>query len=97
MPTSAFFTAPRTEFVSAPCCLVTSCVSATAEWHPYTLTSAPDDPFLSVHIQVCGDWTSAVYNYLSEYLETIQVGHHDACAMSRILMHPATVRQALQS
>lgn len=47
-----------------------------AEWHPYTLTSAPDDPFLSVHIQVCGDWTGAVYNYLSEYLETIQVRGH---------------------
>ena len=45
-----------------------------AEWHPYTLTSAPDDPFLSVHIQVCGDWTSAVYDYLSEYLDTVQVG-----------------------
>ena len=44
-----------------------------AEWHPYTLTSAPGDPFLSVHIQVCGDWTGAVYDYLSEYLETIQV------------------------
>ncbi len=44
-----------------------------AEWHPYTLTSAPDDPFLSVHIQVCGDWTSAVYDYLRDYLDTIQV------------------------
>ena len=52
--------------------------SSCAEWHPYTLTSAPDDPFLSVHIQVCGDWTSAVYDYLSEYVETTQVCQ-DSC------------------
>ena len=23
-------------------------------------------------MQVCGDWTSAVYDYLSEYLEAVQ-------------------------
>ncbi len=58
----------------SPCLLLMTKSNTCAEWHPYTLTSAPDDPFLSVHIQVCGDWTSAVYDYLSNYLETIQVG-----------------------
>ena len=28
------------------------------EWHPFTITSAPDDPYLSVHIRSAGDWTS---------------------------------------
>ncbi|KAI8847949.1 ferric reductase NAD binding domain-containing protein [Chytridium lagenaria] len=29
------------------------------EWHPFTLTSAPEEDFLSVHIRVAGDWTTA--------------------------------------
>lgn len=28
------------------------------EWHPFTITSAPDDAYLSVHIRSSGDWTS---------------------------------------
>jgi predicted ferric reductase len=27
------------------------------QWHPFTLTSAPGDNFLSVHIRGAGDWT----------------------------------------
>ncbi|KAJ3204793.1 hypothetical protein HDU67_009303 [Dinochytrium kinnereticum] len=29
------------------------------QWHPFTLTSAPEEDFLSVHIRVAGDWTTA--------------------------------------
>ena len=27
------------------------------EWHPFTLTSAPEEDYLSVHIRSAGDWT----------------------------------------
>lgn len=27
------------------------------EWHPFTLTSCPEEDFFSVHIRVAGDWT----------------------------------------
>ncbi|QHO02295.1 uncharacterized protein DS421_13g422580 [Arachis hypogaea] len=27
------------------------------EWHPFSITSAPDDNYLSVHIKIIGDWT----------------------------------------
>ncbi len=27
------------------------------EWHPFTLTSAPGDSYLSVHVRAAGDWT----------------------------------------
>ncbi|ELK05143.1 NADPH oxidase 1 [Pteropus alecto] len=27
------------------------------EWHPFTLTSAPEEDFFSVHIRAVGDWT----------------------------------------
>ncbi|XP_019376901.1 PREDICTED: NADPH oxidase 1 isoform X2 [Gavialis gangeticus] len=30
------------------------------EWHPFTLTSAPEDNFFSVHIRAAGDWTENV-------------------------------------
>ncbi|KAJ1554221.1 hypothetical protein HK096_004500 [Nowakowskiella sp. JEL0078] len=32
---------------------------ATYEWHPFTLTSSPHEDFVSVHIRVAGDWTTA--------------------------------------
>ncbi|XP_043107902.1 cytochrome b-245 heavy chain [Puntigrus tetrazona] len=31
------------------------------EWHPFTLTSAPEEDHFSVHIRIVGDWTQAVY------------------------------------
>ncbi|CAH3162192.1 unnamed protein product [Pocillopora meandrina] len=30
------------------------------EWHPFTLTSAPEDDFFSVHIRIAGDWTGGL-------------------------------------
>ncbi|XP_031231841.1 NADPH oxidase 1 [Mastomys coucha] len=27
------------------------------EWHPFTLTSAPEEEFFSIHIRAAGDWT----------------------------------------
>ncbi|KAJ3009725.1 hypothetical protein HKX48_007779 [Thoreauomyces humboldtii] len=29
------------------------------EWHPFTLTSSPHEEFVSIHIRVAGDWTTA--------------------------------------
>ncbi|KAF9513876.1 hypothetical protein BS47DRAFT_1295638 [Hydnum rufescens UP504] len=30
------------------------------QWHPFTITSAPEDPYVSIHIRQVGDWTQAV-------------------------------------
>ncbi|XP_071956968.1 NADPH oxidase 2-like [Antedon mediterranea] len=30
------------------------------QWHPFTLTSSPDEGFFSVHIRTVGDWTSSL-------------------------------------
>ena len=35
------------------------------EWHPFTISSAPGDNYLSVHIRVCGDWTQALSRVIS--------------------------------
>uniref|UniRef100_A0A1D1XVG3 Superoxide-generating NADPH oxidase heavy chain subunit A n=1 Tax=Anthurium amnicola TaxID=1678845 RepID=A0A1D1XVG3_9ARAE len=34
------------------------------EWHPFTLTSAPEEDYISVHIRVVGDFTSALARQL---------------------------------
>jgi len=39
------------------------------EWHPFTLTSAPEDGFFMVHIRVSGNWTGKVYKYFHEIRE----------------------------
>ncbi|KNE71622.1 hypothetical protein AMAG_16181 [Allomyces macrogynus ATCC 38327] len=33
---------------------------APCQWHPFILTSAPDDAYYSVHMRVVGDWTRSV-------------------------------------
>ncbi|KAF6019113.1 NOX3 [Bugula neritina] len=30
------------------------------EWHPFTLTSSPEEDYFSVHIRIVGDWTEAL-------------------------------------
>lgn len=37
------------------------------EWHPFTITSSPDDDFLTVHIRCEGDWTSK-YTWIKCYI-----------------------------
>lgn len=33
---------------------------STFQWHPFTISSAPDDPYVSCHIRQVGDWTQCV-------------------------------------
>ncbi|OQR84573.1 ferric reductase [Achlya hypogyna] len=40
---------------------------AALEWHPFTISSAPDDMYLTLHIRVAGDWTGALYDALSTH------------------------------
>nr|BAC35593.1 unnamed protein product [Mus musculus] len=32
------------------------------EWHTFTLTSAPEEDFFSIHIRIVGDWTEGLFN-----------------------------------
>ncbi|PON32644.1 Respiratory burst oxidase [Parasponia andersonii] len=32
------------------------------EWHPFSLTSGPEDDYLSVHIRTLGDWSYTIYS-----------------------------------
>lgn len=37
--------------------------------HPFSITSAPDDDYLSVHIRQLGDWTQELKRVFSEACE----------------------------
>uniref|UniRef100_A0A0C9S5Y5 TSA: Wollemia nobilis Ref_Wollemi_Transcript_12342_3899 transcribed RNA sequence n=1 Tax=Wollemia nobilis TaxID=56998 RepID=A0A0C9S5Y5_9CONI len=39
------------------------------EWHPFSITSAPGDDYLSVHIRSIGDWTRELRNVFQEVCE----------------------------
>lgn len=38
------------------------------EWHPFSITSAPGDDCVSVHIRTAGDWTSAMTNLFTKIM-----------------------------
>ncbi|XP_073010095.1 respiratory burst oxidase homolog protein E-like [Typha latifolia] len=37
------------------------------EWHPFSITSAPGDDYLSVHIRTAGDWTQELKHIFTEH------------------------------
>ncbi|KAI3742391.1 hypothetical protein L1987_60071 [Smallanthus sonchifolius] len=39
------------------------------EWHPFSITSAPGEDYLSVHIRTLGDWTTALKNEFAKACE----------------------------
>ncbi|KAK7395312.1 hypothetical protein VNO78_15863 [Psophocarpus tetragonolobus] len=39
------------------------------EWHPFSITSAPGDEYLSIHVRTLGDWTTELKNTFTEVCE----------------------------
>ncbi|CAL5214679.1 unnamed protein product [Lathyrus oleraceus] len=46
--------------------LVNCAAVSPLEWHPFSITSAPNDDYLSVHIKILGDWTRGLKAKFSE-------------------------------
>ncbi|MCO5547333.1 hypothetical protein L7F22_000781 [Adiantum nelumboides] len=42
---------------------------STLQWHPFSITSAPTDDYVSVHIRTLGDWTQDLKRVFSEVCE----------------------------
>ncbi|KAG2521468.1 hypothetical protein BBO99_00007186 [Phytophthora kernoviae] len=36
------------------------------EWHPFTISSAPGDNYISIHMRACGDWTKAMARVIAD-------------------------------
>ncbi|XP_042504437.1 respiratory burst oxidase homolog protein B [Macadamia integrifolia] len=39
---------------------------SSVQWHPFSITSAPGDDYLSIHIRILGDWTSKLRSVFSK-------------------------------
>ncbi|GAU25447.1 hypothetical protein TSUD_71010 [Trifolium subterraneum] len=46
--------------------LVNCAAVSPLEWHPFSITSAPNDDYLSVHIKILGDWTRGLKTKFSQ-------------------------------
>lgn len=42
------------------------------EWHPFTMTSAPEEDFFGVHIRSAGDWTDKLIDIMQQLPEGTQ-------------------------
>eukprot|EP00249_Psilotum_nudum_P018731 c26937_g1_i2 orf=588-2774(+) len=81
--------------------LFLQCPSISAfEWHPFSITSAPGDNFISVHIRTVGDWTQEMSRVFKEALEYSEMKYnpldeshgvrHDASTgLQEIRRHPS--------
>jgi len=38
---------------------------ASQEWHPFTISSAPEEDFISIHIRTVGDWTNELWTFMN--------------------------------
>jgi len=55
-------------------------------WHQFTITSAPEDPYVSIHIRQVGDWTESLG-------ERLGVGPAVVTAMTRAAMNGKEKKQ----
>ncbi|KAK6944692.1 FAD-binding 8 [Dillenia turbinata] len=65
------------------------------EWHPFSITSAPGDDYLSVHIRTAGDWTQELKRVYTEGINSkseinqakfSHPGHLDQRSFPRLLV-----------
>ena len=58
------FNNPKTTFHYKPGQYIFICYPPLSQyqWHPFTISSAPEDSYLSVHIRQSGDWTKSLAN-----------------------------------
>ncbi|XP_035842493.1 respiratory burst oxidase homolog protein A isoform X2 [Helianthus annuus] len=60
---------PKFRYKSGQYMFVQCPIVSSFEWHPFSITSAPDDDYLSVHIRQLGDWTLELKRVFSEVCE----------------------------
>ncbi|KAI9471476.1 NADPH oxidase B [Coemansia mojavensis] len=57
---------------------------STQQWHPFTLTSAPEEDYVSVHIRMAGDWTrefASVLGAKEEHWKALEKAIGDAAVI----------------
>eukprot|EP00698_Gefionella_okellyi_P025585 TRINITY_DN9426_c0_g2_i2.p1 TRINITY_DN9426_c0_g2~~TRINITY_DN9426_c0_g2_i2.p1 ORF type:complete len:1237 (+),score=274.54 TRINITY_DN9426_c0_g2_i2:345-4055(+) len=66
------------------------------EWHPFTITSAPEQQILSVHVRCRGDWTSKLQSVLNpDKLKTVEFAASTPSVAGPVTPRSATVKAAV--
>ncbi|KAJ2688184.1 hypothetical protein H4218_006129 [Coemansia sp. IMI 209128] len=73
---------------------------STQQWHPFTLTSAPEEDYVSMHIRLAGDWTKAFAETLGaseEHWKALEqsLGEVDSRTQKRPAKRPITGRKSV--
>ena len=42
------------------------------EWHPFTVSSSPEQDFIGVHIRAVGNWTNKLYELIGERNKSVR-------------------------
>ncbi|KAJ1856308.1 hypothetical protein LPJ73_002203 [Coemansia sp. RSA 2703] len=66
---------------------------STQQWHPFTLTSAPEEDYVSVHVRVVGDWTksfAAALGANDEHWKALEASLGDSETRGRKAKRPET-------
>ncbi|PHT34466.1 putative respiratory burst oxidase -like protein J [Capsicum baccatum] len=64
------------------------------EWHPFSITSAPDDDYLSVHIRTLGDWTTELRTRFQKACQSTQSRTKNLIRMETKAYNPNDVEQS---
>lgn len=51
---------PSMRYKAGQWCMINVPAVSTTQWHPFTITSCPFDPYISVHVRQVGDWTRSL-------------------------------------
>ena len=63
---------PAFKYKAGQYCFLNCPLVSNNEWHPFTISSAPEQEYLTFHIRIVGDWTKALLQTFNpEKKETI--------------------------
>lgn len=58
------FTKPSMKYKAGQWLFINIPSVSSQQWHPFTITSCPFDPYISIHVRQVGDWTRAMADAL---------------------------------
>ena len=61
------FEKPSMSYIPGQYLYINDVKNAYWQWHPFTISSAPEDGFISLHIRIAGDWTKRLYDHFEMY------------------------------
>ena len=58
---------------------------AKTEWHPFTISSSPEQDFIGLHIRAVGTWTKKLYELIEKRNKTLNKALDSATARQEVV------------